>query len=538
MIETLKEFAVKLSAVVDNKSFDQISDKMDETASSISDFAQTAIGVLTAGAFAVAIKETADRFNAISDAAARMGGVTAQELDRLGYIAGRTGSSAEAVTESFEELSKIIGEAANGVGGGKGFFEDYGFNARNVDGTVKTATQFFEELKVKTADWTEAQKSALLQQAGMDKTLVGMLSADTEAFAEEYDTRTRLLGINADEVGAMSADFNDHMGRMTRAFSDVMTAVVVRILPPITEAFKTVTRWVTYSGDTIVKVIDPFTTVIRTMIRIVNGALIGLGSIVDMFGGLPAYVALATVAWKAFNAVISASPLVRFITLATAVVSAIGLLIDDFKVAREGGKSFFQFWNQPWFESFFKAIDSALSFLSNLSKALFGSAEDAKAIRDAWDDFFSAIGHVWDGLAGGLEYAFEQFFPDAHKTIESFGQLVEEAATEAIDGLTDFFDRGFDALLDKIGGLATKAKEKLKGAMSSVADFFGFGTDESSGEVLGSGYAATAVSPSATTQSVTNNINNSVRQTFTVQKAEQAAYLSKATTPRFLGGAS
>ena len=72
MIETLREFAIKLSADVDNKSFKEVTETVDETAQSVSDFATNIIGALTAGAFAMAVKETVDRFNAISDAASRL----------------------------------------------------------------------------------------------------------------------------------------------------------------------------------------------------------------------------------------------------------------------------------------------------------------------------------------------------------------------------------------------------------------------------------------------------------------------------------
>lgn len=343
MIETLKEFALKLTAMVDKPALNEMTDAVDTTAASISDFAQKAIGVLTAGAFAMAVQDTVNRFNGLADAAARMGNITAKELDRLGYIADHTGSSADVASASFENLSKMIGEAANGVGGGAELFTKYGLSAKNADGSIKSVTQVLDELKAKMSKLSQSQKAAILQQMGMDKTLVDMVSTDTQALAYEYDKRTQLLGVNADEMGELSADFNDNLGKMTRSFSDVMTAVVVRILPPLTDAFKTVTRWITESGDKIVKIIEPFTAVIRVMVRLINGALVAVGSFIDIVGGLPGYLALATVAWKALNVVMNASPMVKAASLIAGVVSAIGLLIDDFKVAKAGGESFFQF---------------------------------------------------------------------------------------------------------------------------------------------------------------------------------------------------
>ena len=536
MIEALREFAIKLSAVVDNKSFDDVTDKVDEAASSISDFASTAITALTAGAFAVAIKETVDRFNALSDAASRMGGVTATELDRIGYVAGRTGSDAETAAESFEELSKMVGEAAIGVGGGVGFFEDYGLQAKKADGTVKTATEVFEELKAKSKDWTEAQKSAMLQQAGMDKSLVGMLSADTDLITQEYDKRNQALGINADEVGAMSADFNDHLGRMNRSFQDVLTAVIVRILPPITDAFKTVTKWITYSGDTIVKIIDPFTFVIRTMVRLVGGAIETITSLINVFGAMPAWIALAAVALKGFNAIMRASPFARMVTLISAVISIIGLLIDDFKVAREGGISFFKFWNEPWVDNFLKAGQSVLDFFDNLGNAILGfggtiagllvgiftgdfsdlekySKKFFDSLIGLWSSFSSVFWNSWHGLAGGLEKIFKELFPDAHELLSGLGASFSralEAITDAVidwatsipaaisnafagvvelilspftvakNALTSLFE-DFIPSLDiekKVTGALEKPLKLLSGFKDKISGFFGFGEDD------------------------------------------------------------
>ena len=560
MIEALREFAIRLFADVDNKSFKEVSATVDETSKSVSDFASNVIGALTAGAFALAVKETVDKFNALSDAASRMGGVTATELDRIGYVAGRTGSDAETAAESFEELSKMVGEAAIGVGGGVGFFEDYGLQAKKADGTVKTATEVFEELKAKSKDWTESQKSAMLQQAGMDKSLVGLLSADTAEIEKEYDTRTKLLGVNADEMGAMSADFNDHLGRMNRSFSDVLTAVIVRILPPITDAFKLVTKWITYSGDTIVKIIEPFTFVIRTMVRMVNGALIGLSSFIDLFGGLPAYVGLAVGAMKTFNMVMSASPLVKFITLVSAVISVIGLLIDDFRTAREGGESFFKFWNEPWIDKFLKSGENLLAFFGNLGDAILGfggtisgalkgiftgdfsdyekySEKLVNGIKGMWSSLVDWFFNLWGGLAGGLEHTFKSFFPDAHEAVNDFEKAFREGAEAIVNGISDFIDNGLSKIGERVTSWVSGIGDKIKGAFNGVANFFGFGDDKGGG-VLDSKYANTAGAiPVGSTahQAVTNNVNNTVNQSFNVANRETATYIAKDSTKRTMG---
>lgn len=561
MIETLKEFALKLTAMVDKPALNEMTDAVDTTAASISDFAQKAIGVLTAGAFAMAVQDTVNRFNGLADAAARMGNITAKELDRLGYIADHTGSSADVASASFENLSKMIGEAANGVGGGAELFTKYGLSAKNADGSIKSVTQVLDELKAKMSKLSQSQKAAILQQMGMDKTLVDMVSTDTQALAYEYDKRTQLLGVNADEMGELSADFNDNLGKMTRSFSDVMTAVVVRILPPLTDAFKTVTRWITESGDKIVKIIEPFTAVIRVMVRLINGALVAVGSFIDIVGGLPGYLALATVAWKALNVVMNASPMVKAASLIAGVVSAIGLLIDDFKVAKAGGESFFQFWNEPWFDRFLKGAEGVISFFGNLENLLlsFGGTlsgvvvgiftgdfalleEQGLAFFDAfkgmWEGFRDFVWGIFDGLAGALEYAFQKFFPDAHETVTAFGDAISSAANTLLKAISDLFDKGLGELGDKVLGWVAGIGGKISGAIGGVKSFLGLGDDEKGGVLTPDSATVAAIAPTTyAQQSTMTNINNTVNQTFNVKSREEAGFLAT-KTPRLMGGAA
>ena len=476
----------------------------ENTALSIKDFAATAIGALTAGAFTMAVKATIDRFNALGDAAAQMGGVTASELDRLSYIAEHTGSSADAATASMHRLTKAMGEAAAGVGGGFEAFKKLGISVRNADGSVKSITQVMGNLREKMKSMSVAQRQAAIQMLGMERTMIGLFQDDTTEIVAQYDKRTKALGLNVDELADKSALFNDRLGHMTRAFSDVMSAVVVRILPALTTAIETVTNWMTESGDTILGIITPFTKVINVMVRMVNGAMITLGGLIDIFGSMPAYVAIAATAWKAFSMLMNASPLGKAIAAISAVISVIGLLIDDFKTARAGGESFFQFWNKPFFEHFIKAGRSVVEFLNGLIdivghvvevfSAVFGSlmtgnVEDVKAtfvdlfasVKKTLSSLSDFILGIWDGLAGGLSYAFEKYFPRAHAAITELGGK----AHDAIAGLADKVSHAFESVEKTLSGFVSLIGDLLSGISNRVLDWA-----MSLSETIVSGFAA------------------------------------------------
>lgn len=509
MMDVIKQFAVSLTGVVDEQGLARVEKSAEDTALSIKDFATAAIGALTAGAFASAVKETADRFNSLGDAAAQMGNITARELDRIGYVAEHTGSNVETAVEGLHQLTKAMGEADAGSGGGFDAFQQLGISVKNADGSIKSITQVMDDLRVKMKDMSVAQRQAVIQMLGMEKTMIGLFQDDTAEIIAQYDKRTAALGLNADELAEKSTTFNDKLAHMTRAFSDVLSTVVVRILPPITSAFEIVTDWITESGDTILGIITPFTKVLNVMMRMVNGAMVTLGGLIDLFGSMPAYIALAAAAWKAFSMLMTASPLAKAITAISAVASLIGLLIDDFKIARSGGESFFEFWNQPFFDAFLKAGRGVIDFFSglidtaaNVAKAMaaigvglltwdfdgieaaFGDLVDS--VKKTFSGLSDFVFGLWDGLAGGLAYVFKSYLPDTYSAIESF-----ESAVISIFG--------------RMGDLAGKAKDAVVRSVVAAFDrLSGFAND------VGSALSKTIETASATISEISAGIVDSV----------------------------
>ena len=477
MIDVIKEFAISLTGFVDKKGLDKVNTAINDTSESLNAFATGAVALLTAGAFATAVRNVADRFNDLADTAIRMGNTTAEELDRLGYVADHTGSDAMVAASSLENLSKVIGEAANGVGKGASAFKDFGLSAKNSDGSIKSTTQVLEDLKGKIEGLSAAEQQAMIMRLGLDKTMIGMLTDDTSEIIAEYDKRTQALGLNVNEAGDLSADFNDNLGRMTRAFSDVQSAFIVRILPPLTEAIKSVTQWINDSGSKIRSFIEPFTKAIDTAVRLVMGAMKGFSALIDLLGTLPVKLVAVGAVWKGLNTIVAMSPLGRFITLVTGVITAIGLLIDDFEVFQKGGESFFKFWDRPWFKGVLIGINLVTGLIKGMVSLIEGSM-----------DF------VFNILTGNFADAFNQVASIVKNGLSNVSGLIK-------DGLKSVF------------GFGDVSTSDLKIAPSSD------------------------VKPSVANSSVSNR-TTSVTQTFNVRSREDASFISGQTMTRYAGGAA
>ena len=536
-IEVLKQFAISFKGLVDQQSFDKAETAVNQVSERFLSVTQMLGAALVTGSFAMALRETANRFDSLGDAATRMGNVTVEELDRFGFVAEMAGSDAQTAQASIEGLSRAIGEAANGVGRGAQAFEKFGLSARNSDGTVKSVSQVIEDLRDKLDGLSQAEQSAMIQRLGMDRTMLEVLTSDTTALEAEYNKRMELLGLNADELAEMSGAFNDGIGRMTRSLSDLFTSIAVRIMPAVTELFETFSRWVLDNGDKIVGVISPFVKAFEVAIRVLRNGLELVLNLASSLGPIPAIIASVAGAWKAWNVLVAMSPIGRIVAGITALVSVINLLIDDFQVAMKGGKSFFSFW---------------VPLVNTIN-----------AVSDAIDNFYSYLEN-----SGALQIfadACSSVFGFVESIVQSFGgvlQTVLGGAVALFTGNTEMLSAAWDNLFDGMKGVVENFVaffSNIFGGISKVAKglFNFFSSDEVEGQSNGKreqgnkipdGLNAAvavknvpstqAIAPSSIHNQTTTNTTNTrnLSQTINVSSGQEAKAIA-VETARVYGGA-
>lgn len=552
---------VRVNALVNLASFSAAEKAVGSFTDNVMGMAKMIGGVIAAGSVAMAIQRTADKFNDLGDVVSRVGNTTVEDLDRLGYVADLTGSDAMTATASFENLSQTIGEAAQGIGRGAVVFQKLGLSAKDAQGNVKTTTQVLDEIKVKIKDLSKAEQSAYIQRLGLDRSMIGMLTSDTTEIVDQYNKRTDALGINVDEAAELGAKYNDAIKITKRGFDDIITAFVLRVLPSITTAIERVSKLIDVNAGLIKSYVEPIAAAVSIGADLVTGFITGIGKLFKVLGKWPVYIGAVTIAWKLLNAVFKVSPIGRIITLVMGLVTAIGLLIDDYETWKEGGKSFFD-WGpaQKWFDHMSQIFDSLKTIVGNFfsadwwrSKADTISNEMSLLgeriqgfLSDSWNNAITEASNKWDELKNTVSQKAQGVYDGIISTFVGlstwFGDLWKSIGDGAMNALTDIgkaFTQWWNDLLDSVKNFGTKAAEKVENAVGegwdATKNFFSslnpFSRDDKEKTV-------SSLPPSTTNNnqrsSTTYNNNAQVHQTITVSSVKEAKKIAGSTNRAYL----
>ena len=546
MAETKNDVNLRVGALVDFASLSVAEKAVCSFSDKIVSLAKWAGAAIAAGSVAVAIQRTADKFNDLGDVVSRVGNATVKELDRLGYVAELTGSDANTATASFENLSRTIGEAAQGIGRGAQVFEKLGLSAKDAQGNVKTTTQVLDEIKVKIKDLSKAEQSAYIQRLGLDRSMIGMLTSDTTEIIDQYNKRTEALGINVDEAAELGAKYNDAIKVTERGFDDIITAFVLRVLPSITTAIERVSKLIDENAGLIKSYVDPIAAAVSIGADLVTGFITGVGKLFKVLGKWPVYIGAVTVAWKLLNAVFKASPIGRIITLVMGLVTAIGLLIDDYETWKEGGKSLFgdlwgyveKFANGLMFvwDKLAGLLEHGCKEIAALFKGLF-TFDFSDAIAESqkfMDDFYALIKPIGD-KASEIFDDVTNIFSGLGKWFDDLWKEIGDAVFSALDSIGKAFTQWWNNLINSVKNFGSKAAEKAENmvtdawdtSVNAVKGLFSWGSKKDDDKAASS--LPTTTTNNNQRSSTTYNNNAQVNQTINVNSAKEAKDVASGT---------
>jgi len=411
--ETIKEFLVGLGFQVDEAGLQKFNQGITKAT-----IAVTAIGtaaVAAAGMFTSFVAGVADKFDAVGDLADRVN-TSAEEILRLGYVATLSGSSVEAANASIENLSRIAGEAALGVGRGAAAFKEFGISAKDQNGNLKDTSVLLAEVGDKIKDMGRGEQIAVLQKLGIDPTMIGVLTSDISGLAAEFDQLYKNAGIDANKAAEQSGEFNDSMDRLGMTFDAIKSAVGLKFMGQLRNGIDTLRKFLVENMPKIINAVSPIINLVlriaEAFIKIVGrigsavGSILGfLGDLNNATNGWAGYILAAAAAWKFLNLSFLATPLGMILSL----VAAIALLIDDFMTWQEGGDSLID-WS-AW-EPAITAAMSALSALGAMFQNTFGVAIGIiqALIQLLTGDFsgaWSSIGQIVTNVMGIFTNAWE-----------------------------------------------------------------------------------------------------------------------------------
>lgn len=551
MAETKNDVNLRVGALVDFASLSVAEKAVGSFSDKIVNLAKWAGAAIAAGSVAVAIQRTADKFNDLGDVVSRVGNATVKELDRLGYVAELTGSDANTATASFENLSRTIGEAAQGIGRGALVFEKLGLSAKDAQGNVKTTTQVLDEIKVKIKDLSKAEQSAYIQRLGLDRSMIGMLTSDTTEIIDQYNKRTEALGINVDEAAELGAKYNDAIKVTKRGFDDIITAFVLRVLPSITTAIERVSKLIDENAGLIKNYVEPITAAVSIGADLVTGFITGVGKLFKVLGKWPVYIGAVTIAWKLLNTVFKASPIGRIITLVMGLVTAIGLLIDDYETWKEGGKSLFgDLWGyvEKFANGFMFVWDKLAGLLEHgckeiaaLFKGLF-TFDFSDAIAESqkfMDDFYALIKPIGD-KASEIFDDITNIFSGLGKWFDDLWKEIGDAVFSALDSIGKAFTQWWNNLINSVKTFGSKAAEKAENmvtdawdtSVNAVKGLFSWGSKKKDEKAASS--LPTTTTNNNQRSSTTYNNNAQVHQTITVSSVKEAKEIAGSTNRAYL----
>jgi hypothetical protein len=561
MAETKNDVNLRVGALVDFASLSVAEKAVGSFSDKIVSLAKWAGAAIAAGSVAVALQRTADKFNDLGDVVSRVGNATVKELDRLGYVAELTGSDANTATASFENLSRTIGEAVQGIGRGAQVFEKLGLSAKDAQGNVKTTTQVLDEIKVKIQDLSKAEQSAYIQRLGLDRTMIGMLTSDTTEIIDQYNKRTEALGINVDEAAELGAKYNDAIKVTERGFDDIITAFVLRVLPSITTAIERVSKLIDENAGLIKSYVEPIAAAVSIGADLVTGFITGVGKLFKVLGKWPVYIGAVTVAWKLLNAVFKASPIGRIITLVMGLVTAIGLLIDDYETWKEGGKSFFD-WSaaQVWFDHMSKIFDALKTIVGNFFSADWWKSKTETIsnemsllgeriqgfLSDSWNNAITEASNKWDELKNTISQKAQGVYDGIISTFIGlstwFSDLWNSIGDGAMTALTNIgkaFTKWWNDLINSVKNFGKEATEKagnmVTGAwdtsVNAIKGMFSWGSKKDDDKAASSLPTTTNNNQRSST---TYNNNAQVHQTITVSSVKEAKEIAGSTNRAYL----
>lgn len=539
MAETKNDVNLRVGALVDFASLSVAEKAVGSFSDKIVSLAKWAGAAIAAGSVAVAIQRTADKFNDLGDVVSRVGNATVKELDRLGYVAELTGSDANTATASFENLSRTIGEAAQGIGRGAVVFEKLGLSAKDAQGNVKTTTQVLDEIKVKIKDLSKAEQSAYIQRLGLDRSMIGMLTSDTTEIIDQYNKRTEALGINVDEAAELGAKYNDAIKVTERGFDDIITAFVLRVLPSITTAIERVSKLIDENAGLINSYVEPISEAVSIGANLVTGFITGLGKMFQVLGKWPIYIGLVTAAWKVLNMVFKASPIGRIITAVMTLITVLGLLYDDFKGWQEGKDSLFDwsFFSADWWKSKADTISNEMSLLGERIQDF---------LSDSWNNAIAEASNKWDELKNTISQKAQSVYDGIISTFVGlstwFSDLWNSIGDGAMTALTNIgkaFTKWWNDLINSVKNFGKEATEKagnmVTGAwdtsVNAIKGMFSWGSKKDDDKAASSLPTTTNNNQRSST---TYNNNAQVHQTITVSSVKEAKEIAGSTNRAYL----
>ncbi len=546
------EFLFKLGVVADLKQAKQFRQTLSDVARTAS-IAVTAVGALTGGitAFFAKALNGLDTLNQ----AARATGASAEYLQQFGFAAAQNGASMESALSSVRGLSKVIGEAADGMGRGARAFEHYGLSAKNADGSIKSVTHMIGELQNKMQRLSDPQRSAFLQKMGIDASMLQTLRLSRTEL-HELMQEAQELGVATQEQADIASAWGDAMTRITWIFKSLRTQIALSLAPQLLKLADRFKEFLLRNKELIRDGLRRFIELLFATVR----ALVHTGIAIDQ-------MIRRTMGWKtALWALVGVLAWVKRATIAafivnpvlwlSAAIAGLIVLIDDFVTYTQGGESALGgFWAsfaeglkhvkywlaqcqaawksysetiKTFADSVMRVLGPVLAYSSLIMKAIFALltgdlaqfqkitrqlAENIKALLHL---LFAQLGKftskTWESILKRLSTGVARIKALFLSLFESYRHLFAQVADFIADCFENAFNRVFHAW-DKLIGWLTRGWAKLQSSFGLVGEKLNLGQADGISQAVNVALASAHPAASQVIQHHSNQANQTHQQT-------------------------
>ncbi len=314
-------------------------------------------------------------------------GETISSIQELGYAASQNGSSLDSVMSSIKELTKRSGEFAR-TGGGPAAeaMLQLGLNVRDSNGDVKKSSDLMMELRGSLKNFDSAQQADILDKLGIDPSMIQLLNQSASSI-DSLREKARSLGTITKEQGDAAASLNDSYTTLRFGLQGLQNQIAVGMAPVIQGATNDFIDFLSANKD-----------LIKNGIKSLGIAIVEISAFMNRMLPVAAAAAAAFVVWKVATLGLAGAFSLLFspVTLITAAIVGVALVIDDLIVAFRGGSSVIKDFILDW-----TGFDITAGLQAGV-QAIKDFVNQAMGMLSALKDYVSGI---FSGIADSLSFS-------------------------------------------------------------------------------------------------------------------------------------
>lgn len=337
--ETIKDFLISLGFEIDSTGERKFSAVVAGVTANV-----LKMGAAVEGAALTIVGFTTQIANGLDKVyfASQRTGASVAGIRALGYAASQMGADAAAAQGSLESLARFIRNNP----GAEGFLNRLGVQTRGANGQMRDAAAIFTGVGDKLRSMPYYRANQYAQMLGIDENTLFAMRRGINGFTADYQSMLKATGLNADRAAQQSNKFMTSMRSLTALLGMAKDKIGSDLAGGLSGSLDTLRRRIM---DNFPKIEGFITKTVRGVLWLaeVFGRMLYRGyqaidqvitwwksldtesrKLIGIFGAL-------LVAWRLLNSAFLMSP----IGMITALIVGIGLLWDDYRTWKEGGKS-------------------------------------------------------------------------------------------------------------------------------------------------------------------------------------------------------